>query len=190
VWKITILRQKIIFFPIFLLISWILLSDIAYYRTVVTYTKRVNSFLVQVKYDFTKGGGSCQKCIYRTINVMETAYSILKKRYITNGSLYAYYNVHIRCRIRDLSSLLSVNSVCRRFLLGTWHSLIVLSCACLSYSKVNFTYRTYVRKMVNSKMENTAHVWFQILIGKINMHTLLTLNKEDKSLIRHLMWTL
>jgi hypothetical protein len=141
VWKITILRQKILFFPIFLLISWILLSDIAYYRTVVTYTKRVNSFLVQVKYDFTKGGSSCQKCIYRTINVMETAYSILKKRYITNGSLYAYYNVHIRCRIRDLSSLLSVNSVCILiFPMEIWNQ------TCTVFSILEFIiFRTYVR---------------------------------------------
>ena len=40
------------------------------YRTVMTYTKRDNCFLVQVKYDITKGGSSCQKCIYRTINVV------------------------------------------------------------------------------------------------------------------------
>ena len=44
------------------------------YRTVMTYTKRDNSFLVQVKYDITKGGSSCQKCIYRTINVVISKY--------------------------------------------------------------------------------------------------------------------
>ena len=46
------------------------MSNTTSYRTVVTDTKRDNSFLVQVRYDITIEGSSCQKCIYRTINVV------------------------------------------------------------------------------------------------------------------------